>query len=153
MFEITIVALGKIKEKFWQAASLEYLKRLKPYAKIQITELKASAFSTANQEKIKQEEGERLLTYLAHLKHCEIYLLTEKGKNFDSLNFSRKILKEGKSLCFVIGGTLGFSASVLESYPQVSLSPLTFTHEMARVILLEQIYRGICIKKAKPYHY
>jgi len=153
MNEIIIIAFGKLKEKFWQEASLEYLKRLKPYSKIKIIELKPISFTSSSKESAKKEEGEKILDYLIKFNKEEIYLLTEKGQSFDSVNFSQKVLLEGQRVCFVIGGALGFSPSVLNSYQQISLSPLTFTHEMARVILLEQIYRGISLSKGKTYHY
>jgi len=153
MLEIKILVFGKLKEEYWQSAANEYLKRLKPYARIKVEELKPVSFSKFNKETAKKEEGEKLLKHLSPQDKGKIFLLTESGQSFDSLNFSRKILKERESICFVIGGALGFSQDILNNYQQISLSPLTFTHEMARVILLEQIYRGISLIKGKNYHY
>lgn len=153
MMQLTIIAFGKIKESYWQKAADEYLKRLKPYSKIIIEELKALSFNQNNKEEIKNKEGIQLIKYLMNKNFSQVYLLTEKGEKFDTLSFAEKFIKDNENLCIVVGPTLGFSREVLNRYKQVSLSPLTFTHELAQVILLEQLYRALTIKKGKNYHY
>ncbi|HZJ41812.1 MAG TPA: 23S rRNA (pseudouridine(1915)-N(3))-methyltransferase RlmH [Patescibacteria group bacterium] len=153
MLDITLIVIGKIKSKYLNIGYAEYQKRLKPFAKLHILEIKAESFSSSNKEKAKKIESEKILKALDGLS-CKIFLLTEHGSQFDSLSFSNKLDElDGKKIVFVIAGALGFSEEVVKKYPSLSLSPLTFTHEMARVILLEQIYRAICIRKGKEYHY
>jgi len=155
MICINIVAVGKIKNLYYRGVFNEYLKMLNPYAKIYIKELKSEPFRGNSQKiKAKKNEGERMLKELDNKKNKNIFLLTENGKQFNSLQFSKLLEKYNSEITFVIGGALGFSNSVLEKYKNtISLSKMTFPHEMARVILLEQIYRGITISKDKEYHY
>lgn len=153
MLDITIVAVGKIKESHWQEAILEYEKRLKPYAKITIEEIIPEPICIGDQEKTKKVEGEKIIRFLAKYPKGEIFLLTEKGRDLDSLKFAELIKNKNEQAVFVVGGSLGFSAEVLKKYAQISLSELTFTHEMARVILMEQIYRAATIINGKEYHH
>lgn len=150
---VTIVAFGKIKEPYWREAASEYLKRLRPYARLKIIELKAEAFSSAGREAAKKIEGERLAACLSGFSGAAIFLLAEKGQEFDSLEFSKKLSGTNVPLVLVIGGALGFSSEIFASYPKLSLSKLTFPHELARVVLLEQLYRAATIANDKTYHY
>ena len=155
MFNITILAIGKIKEKYWQEAMAEYLKRLKPYARINNEELKAEAFSDATKEKVKEAEGEKILKYLEKFPGSKTVILDERGREMTSPALAGHLEQmENEHLIFVIGGSLGFSKKVLGAYPEkLALSKMTLLHEMTRVMLLEQIYRGIAIIKNKNYHY
>ncbi|MFA6513979.1 MAG: 23S rRNA (pseudouridine(1915)-N(3))-methyltransferase RlmH [Patescibacteria group bacterium] len=153
MLDLTILAYGKIKETYWQTASEEYLKRLKPYAKIVIEELKSEPFSKAGHEIAKQEEAKRLEKYLSRRPGATVFLLAEKGEELDSLVFSKKLDQIVGPIILIIGGSLGFSQEIFTSYKKISLSKLTFPHELARVILLEQIYRAVTILNKKEYHY
>lgn len=154
MINAAVLAIGTIKDKPVMEITKEYLKRVKPYAKVEMFELKAEAFSAGDETKAKMKEGERLLGYLEKRPGVRIILLSESGKLMDSLQFAGFLEKEDKQVMFVIAGALGFSPEVLErGFERVSLSLLTFTHEMARVILLEQIYRSTTIIKGKKYHY
>ena len=112
-------------------------------------------FNDSNKDKTKKEEGEKILKFLEKKNRAEIFILHEKGSEYDSNSFAKVIKEnEGKEITFVIGGSLGFSEEVLKKYPkQISLSKMTFLHEMAKVILIEQIYRAITILKNKSYHY
>lgn len=151
MLNITIITIGKIKDKFLSSLAAEYLKRISPYVRLNITELKAESFVSANEEKAKTLEAERIEAVLNKKASAKVYLLSEDGQLFTSHNFSRK-LNQGE-IILVIAGSLGFTKDFSNKYPKISLSPLTFTHEMARVILLEQIYRAATILNNKRYHY
>ncbi len=153
MLKITIIAVGKIKEKFWQEAIQEYSKRLKPYAVLDFVEVKPESFSSQNKKSAQVKENQHLINILAKYKQENIYLLAEKGKEFNSSDFS-KFIENKSELILVIGGALGWAEEIRQKYPQaISLSRLTMPHEMARVVLLEQIYRGLSIINGKEYHY
>ncbi len=153
MYKITIVAVGKIKEKFWQMAIDEYSKRLKPYVFLNFVEIKAESFSNQNKKLAQITENQRLIKALEKYNQPNIYLLAEYGQEFNSLKFA-KFLENKSELVLVIGGALGWAEEIKQKYPQsISLSQLTMPHEMAKVVLLEQIYRAVSISKGKEYHY
>jgi len=155
MFNIVILAVGKIKEKYWQAAAEEYLARLRPFAKVVIEEVAAESWKrNSDKERAKEQEGERMLKFLEKYRGSEIFLLDEGGKQFSSLEFSQFLNKIQGRVVFVIGGALGFSKNILEKkISKLSLSKMTLPHELARVVLLEQIYRAATIVTGKTYHY
>lgn len=153
MLDISILALGKMSDSFLKQGIETYLKRLKPYAKIEIIELRAEPFKKHSQKQAKQKEAERVEKYLDK-KLAQVFLLEEKGELLDSVSFSKKLHKlDNDKIILVLGGSLGFSEDLSRKYKGLSLSPLTFTHEIARLILVEQIYRAISIEKGKDYHY
>jgi len=151
---LIILAVGKIKKDYFHEAIREYLKRLGPYAKIDIEEIEAEPFKReSDKEKAKKIEGERILKFLEK-NEGNIILLDEKGKNFSSHEFAEFLEDKNERIIFVIGGALGFNKNILEnSYQKLSLSKMTFPHEIARMILLEQIYRATTITSGKEYHY
>lgn len=151
MLNITLITIGKIKEAYLNEAALEYLKRIKPYGRLTVQELKAEPFSISTKLKAKQIEAERIMAVLEKKASAEIYLLAEHGTLFNSLEFAQKI--KDRELVLVIAGSLGFAKELENKYPKISLSPLTFPHELARVVLLEQIYRAATIINSKEYHY
>lgn len=151
MINITLVTIGKIKEPYLNEASLEYLKRIKPYARLVVQELKAESFLDSTKNKAKELETLRIQACLDKKRGSEIYLLAEHGVLFNSVDFAKKI--DNKDLVLVIAGSLGFAKELENKYPKVSLSPLTFPHELARVVLLEQIYRATTILNNKEYHH
>jgi 23S rRNA (pseudouridine1915-N3)-methyltransferase len=153
MLDLTILAFGKIKESYWRLAAEEYLKRLKPYARVKIEELKSESFSKSGQETAKRKEAKRLEDYLSRQPEATVFLLAEKGEEFDSVLLAKKFDKIQTSIILVIGGSLGFSSEIFKQYQKISLSKLTFPHELARVILLEQVYRAVTILNEKDYHY
>jgi 23S rRNA (pseudouridine1915-N3)-methyltransferase len=153
MREIIIIAVGRIKNDFFAGAIAEYSKRLKPYASVKILELTPESFSESTRVKAKGAEGERILKNLEKFTGAEILLLHERGRELDSVRFSEKLSAANGKIIFVIAGALGFSDEVLVKYPQISLSEMTFPHELARLVLLEQIYRAATIIKGKTYHY
>lgn len=157
MLKITILAVGKIRNSDFKNSFNDYIKRIYPYAVLNVEELVPEPFfDNSDKEKIKQKEGEKIIKYLEKFKQSKILILDERGKEFDSNNFSSFLFKnELEDVVFVVGGTLGFSKEVfaLKNVNKVSLSQMTFPHELTRVILAEQIYRAIAINKNKSYHY
>ncbi len=157
--KITIVCVGKIKEKFYRDALAEYTKRLSRYCSLSITEVadektkeQASDVECAI---IKDREGERILKSIREDGY--VLALAIDGKNLDSVELSKKIENlalTGKSnLYFVIGGSLGLSDEVMKRADyKLSFSRMTFPHQLMRVILLEQIYRSYRIINHEPYH-
>ena len=152
MLNISIITIGKVKEAYWKEVILEYQKRLQPYARLKIEELKAEPFSDSTKEKAKKTESDSIQLYLDKKKNAEIYLLSEHGELFDSPAFAKK-MESGQEIVLVIAGTQGFTKDLMAKYPKISLSPLTFPHELARVVLLEQLYRAATIINNKDYHY
>lgn len=153
MFKIIILAVGKMKEKYFAAAVVEYLKRLRPYAKIEIKEITAESFSAGSKAQAKKIEGEKIFTALKKYSDSEIILLDEDGKSFNSIALAEKLRTAGRPMVFVIGGALGFEEKLKKHFFRLSLSALTFPHELAQVVLLEQLYRAVTIIKNKDYHY
>lgn len=156
MLNLKIIAIGKLKESYWKEAEFEYQKRLKPYAKIELVEILEEPFREGDdREKIKQLEAAKIHKNLP--EGGLIVALHEDGKEFTSRAFATFLEKHstrGETITLVIGGPLGLHESILQlAGVQLSLSQLTFPHQMVRTILLEQIYRGVTIQKGKQYHY
>ena len=156
---ITVIAVGKIKEKFFRDAIDEYSKRLSKYCKLSIIEVDdeeaGQNLSESECEAVKDKEGERIIKKIPHNSY--IFTLEIEGAKFDSVSFSEKISKlcvdGNSSLCFIIGGSLGLSDKVKKlSNTKLSFSDMTFPHQLMRIVLLEQIYRAFKIKNNEPYH-
>lgn len=156
MLNIKIIVLGRLKESYWEASESEYLKRLRPYARVEILELAEEPFREGDDtEKIKFKEAKKIRKILP--EGGFVVALHEQGKKFTSPLFA-KFLEEqstrGEMIMFVVGGPLGLHESILQfSNVQISLSQLTFPHQMVRTILLEQLYRTTTILNEKKYHY
>jgi 23S rRNA (pseudouridine1915-N3)-methyltransferase len=155
MFKITIIALGKFKEQAYKDLEKEFLKRLSPFAKVKIVELPEVGYGkNFDMEKIKLEEAEKIVKQLPD--DGVVILLEEKGtlrNSKDFANFVERTGSLGKELVFVIGSGVGLHPSLKEySNYTISLSPLTFPHNMARVVLEEQLYRACTILAGKEYH-
>lgn len=157
--KITILCVGKLKETFYRDAVVEYAKRLSRYCKLEIVEVadeKTPERASETEERlIREREAERMEKYLAGGAY--VIALAIDGEAPDSVAFSEKIGKLGcagvSHIIFVIGGSLGLADSVLKRADErVSFSKLTFPHQLMRVILLEQIYRGYRILNHEPYH-
>ncbi len=157
--KIRILAVGHLKEAYWKAAEAEYLKRLSSYASVTVEEFDdlptpASASPTFSEE-IKEKEDAKILF---KLKSSDFVVLLDLGKEeVDSLSLAKRLAdwerKSESNLTFVIGGSLGLSQSLKKrGNASLTLSKLTFTHQMARVILLEQLYRSYKILNNEPYH-
>ena len=157
--KITVLCVGRIKEKYYTEAAAEYIKRLSRYARVEITEVEdektPDGASAAENEAIKAREGAKLLAKLP--ENAYVIALAIDGKAPDSVELSRKIEALGTAgrshICFVIGGSLGLSRELLDRADErMSFSRLTFPHQLMRVILLEQIYRSFRIMRGEPYH-
>lgn len=146
MLKITVFAVGKLKEKFWREACQEYLKRLGGYAKVEVRELPDST---------REKEAKLLLNALP--EHCPILLLDIRGKELSSEALSARIdalsLGGDSHICFIIGGSDGVTDEVKRrATERISFGPITLPHNLARVVLLEQIYRAMKISRNEPYH-
>ena len=156
---ITIIAVGKMKEKPYRAMADEYLKRLSRFGKTEEIELpdlpEPAASSPAIEKQIKDREGEAILAKIRPADY--VIALTIPGKQWDSPGLSRhmeELMDKGQSsLVFVIGGSLGLSDAVIaRANEQLSMSKMTFPHQLARVMLLEQLYRAMKIRAGERYH-
>lgn len=156
MTKITVVAVGKLKEKFWAAACEEYLKRLRPYAKVSVAEIPdIDPARAGGVEAARQREGEAILAALPENTH--VILMAIDGKQRSSVGFSQHMdelaLRGTSDLAFVIGGSDGVSNAVrARANETFSFGPITLPHNLARVVLLEQIYRAFKISRGEPYH-
>ena len=158
--DIKIIAVGKIKEKFYKEAINEYLKRMQAYNKIEIIEVPDEQapenLSDKEIEQVKEKEGERILGKIEDSDY--VVSLEILGKQVDSVGFAKFIENEmqegfGRNLVFVIGGSNGLSKEVSNrSSYKLSFSKMTFPHQLMRVVLIEQIYRGFRIINGHPYH-
>ena len=156
---IQIIAIGRLKEKYWTMAVQEYLKRLTPYAKITVTELSeeqaGEGLSQKEKEAVLYKEGGRIIG--AFKNGAYNIGLAIGGQRLTSEALSQKISRlavEGKSdFSFVIGGSFGLAPEVLAKCDMLlSFSDMTFPHQLMRVILLEQVYRAFKIANNEPYH-
>lgn len=154
---IRLIAIGKTDNKNLQSLIDEYTKRLSFYVKFDlevIPDIKnVKNLSEAQQ---KEKEGELILAKINTTDH--LIVLDENGKTFNSIGFSdylQKKMNTGiKTLVFVIGGPYGFSQNVYQkAHGKVSLSEMTFSHQMVRLFIIEQIYRGFTILRNEPYHH
>lgn len=157
--KITVIAVGKIKEKFYQDAIGEYSKRLSRYCKLELIQVAdektPDGASQALEEQIKEKEGERILSNIRDGSF--VIALAIEGAMADSVGLASKIEKLGVSgasqIVFVIGGSLGLCKQVLDRADfKLSFSKMTFPHQLMRVILLEQLYRSYRIIQGEPYH-
>lgn len=157
--KISVIAVGKIKEKYLKDAVTEYSKRLSRYCKLEIIEAADEKTpdhaSVAVEDAIRAKEGERLLKHIRD----DMYVITLEigGKMLTSEEFAEKIETLGvqgkSSIAFVIGGSIGLGEEVLKrSDFALSFSKMTFPHQLMRVVLLEQVYRGYRIVNGDPYH-
>ena len=152
--KFTIVAVGKLKEKFWTAACAEYLKRMQPYGKTEVREI-ADVDPARGVDAARDREGAAILAALGPSAH--VVLLAIDGKQRSSESFSQRIdalkLNGASDIAFVIGGSDGVSAAVRQRADEtLSFGPITLPHNLARVVLLEQLYRAQKISRGEPYH-
>lgn len=157
--EINIISVGKLKERYLQEGIDEFIKRLRPYTRVNIIEIADERIpanpSAKEQEAIKEREGERILNSLTERSY--VIALDVKGKPMTSEGLARSIknlqVSGYSSISFIIGGALGLGKEVLKRAEfRLSLSHMTFTHQMVRLILLEQVYRSFRIIRGEPYH-
>lgn len=153
---INIIVVGKTRTSHWREAENEYLKRLGQFCDVEMVVLKERSGHTGQSaQAVSKQEGEEILGKISQGDF--VVALDERGKEFDSEEFAGELGKWkelGKFLVLVVGGTYGLSGEVRERADKViALSQMTFTHEMVRPFLLEQLYRGYTILEGKPYHY
>ncbi|HBN08534.1 MAG TPA: 23S rRNA (pseudouridine(1915)-N(3))-methyltransferase RlmH [Cyanobacteria bacterium UBA8530] len=157
--QIQLIAVGKLKEKYLQQAVEEYKKRLTAYCRLETIEVADEATieeaSPAQEQQIKAKEAARLAKALSDDVFC--VALAIEGKNFSSEGLARVIEEKGlqgqSKISFLIGGSMGLAPYLLARADLLlSLSTLTFPHQMARLILLEQVYRCFKIIRREPYH-
>lgn len=157
--KITLITVGKIKEKFYADAIAEYGKRLSRYCKLEITEVADEKTpdhaGVILKQQIKDKEGERVLSHIR--EGVYVIALAIRGKMLDSEELADKIngmaITGTSQIVFVIGGSLGLSDRVLDRADYLlSFSRMTFPHQLMRVVLLEQVYRSFRIIREEPYH-
>lgn len=158
MLHINVVCVGKIKENFFKDAIAEYSKRLSRFCNLDIIELPDEKIpdnaSLAVENEIKEKEGRNIINHLK--KDNFVIALDLKGKEFSSVEFSKKISDISlnfSNITFIIGGSLGLSSSALEHcQSSICFSKMTFPHQLIRIFLLEQLYRGFKIANNETYH-
>ena len=156
---ITVIAVGKLKEKYLKDGAAEYIKRLSRFCGIQVVEVDdepaVESLSAAREDQIRKKEAERILK-----KYTDASLLIAldiKGVKLDSEGFAAKLqgyfVSGVSDVTFVIGGSLGLDAAFANKAAlKLSISDMTFPHQLARLILLEQVYRAFKIINGEPYH-
>ncbi len=151
---LIIAAVGKLRTPHWQSAQAEYVSRLKRYVQVDVREVRDVVGGSISEEVAMAREGEALLKSVGTTPW--VLALDPAGRQADSVRFAhylRQQLGIYHELAFVIGGPSGLAPKVLEqANERFSLSNLTFPHELARVVLLEQLYRGMTILSGEPYH-
>ena len=155
--KVQLIVIGKTTEKYLVQGENEYLKRLKHYLRVEtnvISDLKNTKKLTEEQQK--QKEGELILNQLTETDF--VVLLDENGKLYSSVDFSdfieKKTISGLKNLVFVVGGPYGFSNDLYaRANAEISLSKMTFSYQMVRMIFLEQLYRAMTIIRGEPYHH
>ena len=159
MFEITLIAMGKLKEKFYLSASAEYEKRMKGYCQFKILELPEHRLpeDPSPAEIAAGLEKEADLIFSKVPKGAWLCVLTPEGKLLSSEDLAKKMndvkLIGKSSACFVIGSSFGMSPRVKEKADfKLSMSPMTFPHHLARIMVLEQLYRAEAIQAGSKYH-
>ena len=155
---MALICMGRLKEKYWRDAAAEYEKRLSRFGKWETIELpdlpEPSNSSPAIEEQIKKKEGDAILS---RIRDGDIVVcLCIDGKQMDSVQLSRKLtelIDTSRRVVFVIGGSLGLSDDVVRrANLRLSFSPMTFPHQLARIMLLEQTYRALKIAAGERYH-
>ena len=155
---MALICMGRLKERYWRDAAAEYEKRISRFGKFEEIELpdlpEPSNSSPAIEEQIRKKEGEAILSKIRD--QDIVVCLCIDGKQLDSVQLSRKLTEltdTGRRVVFVIGGSLGLSPEVVRrAQLKLSFSPMTFPHQLARIMLLEQTYRALKIASGERYH-
>ena len=159
--KITIVAFSKLKSPGARQWADYYLKNLRPWVKIEEIELKpvpVSDKSEAQKKIVQEKEAEILVALLGHreIANSQVVLLSEEGAQLPTLKWAETLQlanDQSKALCFCLGGSLGFAPRLRKTFSrQISLGSQTLSHEIARLVLFEQIYRALSVNKRHPYH-
>ena len=159
--KITILCVGKVKEKYFRDALEEYAKRLSRYCTFEVLEvadeMTPDGASKATEEQIREKEGMRLLDKLSKMSDPFLITMEIEGRTVSSEQLAKLVsnitVRGNSHIVFVIGGSLGLSKAVIQrANEHISFSALTFPHQLMRVILAEQIYRSFRIINGEPYH-
>ena len=155
MLAVKLICVGKLKESYWRDAVAEYEKRLRPLCKWELIELPEARLpndpSSGEIEAALEKEGEQILRHAAG----KVYPLCIEGKAVDSPGLAKRLagaMQSPGAVSFVIGSSHGLSPRVKAAGEGLSMSPMTFPHQLARVMVMEQIYRCFCILSGKTYH-
>ena len=153
--KIKLLVVGKTTNSLLNSLILNYKKRINRYINFEIIEIKVPKFKNGKITDIKKKEGIKILEKISI--NDQVFLLDEKGDNYNSIEFAKfvenNIILNGKCIIFIIGGAYGFSDEVyLRSKSKLSLSKMTFSHQIIRLIILEQLYRAFTIINNHPYH-
>jgi 23S rRNA (pseudouridine1915-N3)-methyltransferase len=154
MIEINVISVGNVKEKYLQELIADYKKRISKYAKIELIELKDES-NKINENIVKETEGERILSSIK--EGFYVILLDLRGQMLDSISLSKKLDEistyHSSKIAFIIGGSFGVSEDVKKrANYMLSFSKMTFPHQLAKGMLLEQIYRSFKILNNETYH-
>ena len=158
MIKVTLIALGKLKEAYLREAVLEYTKRLSRYCDLDIIELEPIKLpdmpSRAQIDAVLEKEAEMIIKKIP--KNCDVYPLCVEGKQFSSEEFAENVAElsqQGRGIALIIGSSYGLSEQVKAiAKTRLSLSKMTFPHQLFRVMLLEQVYRAFKINEGSTYH-
>ncbi len=158
MLNIRVICVGKSKEKYWDAACAEYLKRLRAYCSPEVIEVKEARLpanaSAADERNVIEAEGRDILNRVGSGDY--VIALDIQGREIDSPEIARRIAEisfDNSRICFIIGGSLGLSDEVKKRADfRLSFGKITLPHQLARVVLLEQIYRAFKINAGEAYH-
>jgi 23S rRNA (pseudouridine1915-N3)-methyltransferase len=154
--KIQILIVGKLKNPALVNLEQDFLKRLKKFARIDVTVIKGESVPDERRKEAKEKEGERIIKALKNEQNDVVIAMDNRGDQFTSEGFAEFIEKRkdlGENLIFIIGGPFGLSQEVRKKADIImSLSEMTFLHEIAYVLLLEQLYRGLSINAGSQYH-
>jgi 23S rRNA (pseudouridine1915-N3)-methyltransferase len=153
---ITFLVVGKTNSSSIKAIEDDYLSRLNHYCKTEMKVVENNALKSTASIQAKEKEGEMILKRIDPTDF--VVLLDERGKQYSSIEFSKQLqqimLRSVKNICFVVGGAYGFSDAVYKrANTKISLSSMTFSHQIIRIIFLEQLYRAFSIINNTPYHH
>ncbi|MGN0478101.1 MAG: 23S rRNA (pseudouridine(1915)-N(3))-methyltransferase RlmH [Hominenteromicrobium sp.] len=157
MLEVKIICIGKLKEKYWRDAVSEYAKRLSAFCRFSVVELNESRVpQNPNQAEIAKALAEEAKAVAAAVGHSAVYALCIEGRMLSSEQLAAELeaaaVGGASSLAFVIGSSHGLDGSVKALGKRISMSPMTFPHQLARVMLCEQLYRAFSINAGTKYH-
>jgi len=156
MLQIIIVTIGCLRSAACRELADDYYQRLGQLAKIRVIELAGGRFAPGQALVARHNDSIKIAQFLEHYPGAQVYLLTELGKELDSMGWAsmlRRWDQDGRLIILAIGGAPGLDNNILKIKETLSLSLLTWPHELARVLLLEQLYRGLTINNHKDYHY
>ena len=153
--QIRIIAVGKIKEKYWKDALAEYAKRLSSYAKVELIEVADKSANEIGEKRALDLEAKLIEAHIP--ESAQLIALDIRGKALSSDQFAKKLEDFGNrsqsKLCVLIGGSYGLNKTLLDrAHFRLSFGPITLPHNLARVVFFEQLYRAFRIMKGEPYH-